>query len=97
MPVDDPVWGRRYVNVPADLDEGTLREIAELTGGQYFRAKSEGMLAEVYDRIGELEKTKIEVKHFTTYTELAPRLILWALLLLLIELLVEAVVIRRVP
>ncbi len=97
VPVDDPVWGRRYVNVPADLDEGTLREIAELTGGQYFRAKSEGMLAEVYDRIGELEKTKIEVKHFTTYTELAPRLILWALLLLLIELLVEAVVIRRVP
>jgi Ca-activated chloride channel family protein len=97
VPVDDPVWGRQYVNVPMDLDEDTLREIADLTGGKYFRAKSEGMLAEVYRRIDELEKSKIEVKHFTTYTELAPRIILLGLILLLVEVLIEAVIVRRLP
>ncbi len=97
VPVDDPIWGRRYIDVESDLDEDMLKEIAALTGGLYFRAKTEGMLAEVYRRIGELEKTKIEVKHFTTYTELAQRLILLGLIALLIELLVDAVLIRRVP
>ena len=97
MPVDDPVWGRRYVNAPTEIDEGTLREIASVTGGRYFRAKTEGMLAEVYEEIGELEKTKIEVKHYTTYTELAPRFMIAGLVLLLAALAAEATVLRGIP
>ncbi len=97
LPIDDPVWGRRYVNAPTEIDEETLREVAAVTGGQYFRAKTEGMLAEVYKQIGELEKTKIEVKHFTTYTERAPRLIVAGLVLLLALLAAEATVLRGMP
>jgi Ca-activated chloride channel family protein len=97
VPVNDPVWGRRYVNVPTEIDEGTLREVAAVTGGRYFRAKTPGMLAEVYREIGELEKTKIEVKHFTTYTELAPRLVVAGLVALLALLAAEATVLRGMP
>lgn len=94
MPIDDPRFGRRYVHVENDIDEDVLNEIATLTGARYFRATSEGMLAEIYQRIGELEKTKIEVKHFTTYDELAPRFMMLGLILLLLELLAGATILR---
>jgi len=97
IPVDDPVWGRRYVTVPTDIDEDSLEEIARITGGRYFRAKTEGMLADVYKTIDKLEKTKVEVKHFTTYTELGPRFALAALFVALLELLLGATVLRRIP
>ncbi len=97
VPVDDPIRGRRYVRVENDIDEEMLREIASLTGGRYFRATNEDMLATIYERIGELEKTKIEVKHFTTYEEMAPRLMLMALVLLLFELLAGATISRGLP
>jgi Ca-activated chloride channel family protein len=80
-----------------DIDEEVLQEIASLTGARYFRATSEGMLAEIYTRIGDMEKTKIEVKHFTTYEELAPRVMLLGLALLLLELLASATVLRGMP
>ena len=97
VPVNDPIRGRRYVRVENDIDEEMLQEIASLTGGRYFRATSEDMLATIYERIGELEKTKIEVKHFTTYEEMAPRLMLMALVLLLFELLAGATISRGLP
>ena len=97
VPVDDPIRGRRYVRVENDIDEEMLRKIASLTGGRYFRATNEDMLATIYERIGELEKTKIEVKHFTTYEEIAPRLMLVALVLLLFELLAGATILRGLP
>ena len=74
-----------------------LQEIASLTGGRYFRATNEGMLATIYERIGELEKTKIEVKHFTTYEEMAPGVMIVALALLLLELLAGATISRGLP
>lgn len=97
IPIDDPVLGRRYANVRTDIDEETLKEIASITGARYYRAKDEGMLADVYRKIGELETTKIEVKHFTTYTELAPRFIVAALLVLLLETVASAVIVRALP
>jgi Ca-activated chloride channel family protein len=97
VPVDDPIRGRRYLRVENDIDEEMLQRIASLTGGRYFRATSEGMLATIYERIGELEKTKIEVKHFTTYEELAPGVMLVAMVLLLLELLAGATISRGLP
>jgi len=70
FPVDDPLFGRRYVQAKVDMDEPTLIKIANLTGGQYFRARDEKSLAEIYQTIDKLEKTKIEVKEFSTYDEL---------------------------
>jgi Ca-activated chloride channel family protein len=55
------------------------------------------MLADIYKQIGELEKTKIEVKHFTTYTERAPRFMVAGLVLLLALLAAEATVLRGMP
>ncbi|MFH1865558.1 MAG: VWA domain-containing protein [Candidatus Eisenbacteria bacterium] len=97
IPVDDPIMGRRYMHVENDIDEDVLREIASLTGARYFRATTEGMLADIYQQIGELEKTKIEVKHFTTYEELAPRFMILGLIVLLLELLAGATTLRGMP
>jgi len=97
IPVDDPVWGKRYVHAETDIDEETLGRIAEITGGRYFRATSESMLKDVYERIDELETTKIEVKHFTHYTELAARFIIAALAVVVLELLARVTIVRRSP
>ena len=69
-PVDDPIFGRRYINVENEIDEESLREIAEITGGKYYRAKNEEGLHEVYAEISDLEKTKIKTKQYMNYREL---------------------------
>lgn len=71
-PVDDPMLGRRYVRQEVDIDEELLRDVARTTGGLYFRATDKESLEEVYRKIGELEKTKAEVREYTRYTELFP-------------------------
>ncbi|MFH2054580.1 MAG: VWA domain-containing protein, partial [bacterium] len=68
-PVDDPIFGRRYVYLEQELDEATLTQVAEITGGRYFRAQSEQMLEKVYKDISELEKSKIKVKEYMQYQE----------------------------
>ncbi|HDY75151.1 MAG TPA: VWA domain-containing protein [Candidatus Marinimicrobia bacterium] len=64
-----------------EIDEKTLKEIARRTGGRYFRATDEDMLADIYNEIGELEKTEIQVKEYTQYRELFGWLLIPALLL----------------
>ena len=95
-PVQTP-WGVRYQNVPVDVDEKTLQKIAELTGGQYFRATSNRALQQIYDEIDELEKTRIEV---TTYRSVAELFYPWAALglaLLLAEFLLRGTYLRKGP
>ena len=70
FPVDDPVLGKRYVQVPVEMDEQTLQKVAETTGGQYFRATDEERLAEIYEEINGLERSEISVKQFREYREL---------------------------
>ncbi len=71
-PVTD-IWGRKTVqNVQVDVDEATLKEIAHITGGRFFRATDNESLKEVYAEINELEKTEIEVSEYQNFTELYP-------------------------
>lgn len=70
FPVDDPVVGKRYVQVPVEMDEETLRKVAESTGGMYFRATDKERLAEIYEEINSLERSEISVKQFQQYREL---------------------------
>ena len=70
FPVDDPVLGKRYVQVPVEMDEQTLQQVAETTGGKYFRATDEERLAEIYEEINGLERSEISVKQFREYREL---------------------------
>jgi Ca-activated chloride channel family protein len=96
-PVDDPILGRRYANVRVDIDEGTLRQAAETTGGRYFRATNRESLAEIYAEIDELERSAIEVEHFTQYGELFPYPAALGFLVLLVELGLANTRLRKIP
>ena len=97
VPVDDPLGGRQYVTVAVDIDEATLREVAEGTGGRYYRATDNESLAAIYAEIDELERTEIEVENFTTFEERFPVMLMVALALLVLELVLRQTVLRRLP
>ena len=79
-------WGNvRYQQQKVEIDEQTLTDIAAKTGGEYFRATSKTTLREVYDRINNLEKTRIETDNYTRHNEHFAVWLLWALALLLVE------------
>lgn len=80
--VDDPLWGRRVVYQRVDIDEDALRAIAKETRGAYFHAEGLKGLAEVYDTIDRMEKTKVRVQTFDRYRELYPAALFPALALL---------------
>lgn len=69
FPVDDPVYGKIYADLPVEIDEGSLKQIAETTKGIYYRATDRSSLEQIFRDIGRLEKTKIEVKTYTHYNE----------------------------
>ena len=96
-PIQDPIFGKRYVHMPVEIDEEVLTEIADITGGRYFRATDRQSLAQIYEEIGEMEKTKIEVKQFTRYSELYGPYLLFALLCFLSEILLGNTVFRKIP
>jgi Ca-activated chloride channel family protein len=97
VPVSDPLLGRRYVTLRVDLDEPTLREMAGLTGGRYFRATDRDSLEAVYAEIDALERTEMEVEDFTRYGERFPPILAGGLLLLLMEIGLGQTVLRRLP
>ena len=80
-----------------DIDETTLQEVAELTGGQYFRATDTESLAAIYAEIDELERTEIEVENFTQFGEEFPIPLGIGLLLLLTELGLAQTALRKLP
>tara|TARA_B100001013_G_scaffold166965_1_gene100064 strand:+ start:89 stop:1066 length:978 start_codon:yes stop_codon:yes gene_type:complete len=92
-----PVGGGRYASVEVDIDEASLREVAETTGGQYFRATDREGLSQVYREIDALETTEIEVENFTSYGELFYYPLAAGLLLLLFEVGLGQSVLRTLP
>lgn len=95
-PVMTP-WGVEVQNVKVEIDEKLLSEIAESTGGRYFRATDNTKLAEIYSEINKMEKARTTVDSFPVYRELFGTYALTALLLLLLEFLLNSFVIRRLP
>lgn len=93
----DSLFGKRIVYQDADLDEETLRRVAEITGGSYFRATDTRSLMEIYRTIDEMEKTEIRTREFTRYTELYPGPLYLGLLLLLAEFGLAHTRYRRIP
>lgn len=83
-------YGRQQV----EIDEDLLKEIADVTGGKYFRATNNKKLAEIYNEINKLEKTEIEEKKYYNYEEKYRPLVLLAGLLLLIEILLRNTIFR---
>jgi Ca-activated chloride channel family protein len=68
--VNDPIFGQRTIYQQVDMDEDTLRMIADKTGGLYFRAEDLEGLQKIYKRIDQMEKTEARVKSFAEYNEL---------------------------
>lgn len=83
--------------VETKIDEASLKNIAETTGGKYFRAKDERMLSEVFEEIDNLEKTKLDVQQYT-HTEENFMMWVWlAMIIFVIELLIRYTILRRIP
>lgn len=93
----DGLFGPQVQYIEADLDETTLKEIADLTGGAYFRATDAESLREIYARIDQLETTELELDRYTEYEDLYGWLVPPALLLLLLEILLLGTRFRKLP
>lgn len=95
IPVYDPIYGKRYELT--QMDEKPLKEVAKITGGQYFRAVDGDSLKKIYQQIDRLEKTTREVKHYMEYRELFQYLIPIALILFIISIILENTRFRTIP
>ncbi|MDO4512036.1 MAG: VWA domain-containing protein [Bacteroidales bacterium] len=86
-----------YKPMPVTIDEASLQKVAQMTGGQYFRATDNDVLTQVFNEIDKLEKTKIDVQSFSnTQDNYMPWA--WALMLLVVvNLLISYTVLRRIP
>ncbi|AOR26324.1 aerotolerance protein BatA [Formosa sp. Hel3_A1_48] len=79
----------QYSRIQVEIDEKLLKEIAQGTGGKYFRATNNKKLEEIYAEINQLEKTEIEEFKYYNYEEKFRPLVLWALALLVFEFLLR--------
>jgi Ca-activated chloride channel homolog len=86
-----------YRNVPVDIDEDVLTAVAAKTGGKYFRADNTDTLQKIYDEIDRLEKSEVEVKKYVNVKELFPWLLVPGIFLLLLGIVLNQTVWRRLP
>ncbi|HKN46642.1 MAG TPA: VWA domain-containing protein [Candidatus Polarisedimenticolia bacterium] len=96
-PIDDPILGRRYINVSADIDEKTLQDIAGATGGQYFRATDTQSLHTIFRTIDRMERTELKVRGYTRRTEKFADFLYPGAFLVLAELVLAGTLLRRIP
>ena len=85
------------INVPVEIDEATLRNIAETTNGKYYRATTKESLNEIYSDIDKLERTKLHARQFTAYHEEFLLFALIALCSLLLEIVLRNTILRKIP
>lgn len=97
FPVDDPLFGRRYVRVEIDMDTETLQRIAEITGGRFFLASDPEELKKVYEEIDRLEPSTFKVRRYTLYQEQAQKPLLLTLVFTLLGVAAGLVIFRRCP
>lgn len=102
-PVKDMFGNTRYVDVPVEIDEALLNQLAEITGGSYFRATNTKNLQEIYSQIDALEKIKIEERELHLEVEKQrieekyKLFVLIALIILLSEAVLRRLILRSVP
>ena len=96
-PVSNYFGGIDYVPMPVTIDEDALKTIAKMTGGKYFRATGNTVLKDIFSEIDRLEKTQMDVRHFS-HTE--DDYMMWAWLafgLFMLEILLRRTVLRTLP
>jgi Ca-activated chloride channel family protein len=90
-------FGERIVHQRVDLDEKTLKKVAQMGGGKYFRASDSERLSEIYDIIDRAEKTEVKVKEFFHFRELYAWFLVPALVFLAIEIFLRTTFLRIIP
>jgi Ca-activated chloride channel family protein len=93
----DTIFGKRYAYQRVDLDEDTLKQIAEKTGGRYYRATDTASLEKIYGEIDQLEKSEIKIKEYTEYTENFVGYVLLGLVLILGSTVLGNTRLRKIP
>jgi len=93
----ETLFGKRYVYQKVDLDEETLKHIADVTGGSYFRAEDTASLEGIYEQIDQMERTEAKVKEYMEYEELFARFAFPGLLLILVGFVLENTRFRKIP
>lgn len=97
MPVTDPFGNRRLAMMKVDVDEDTLKKVAEETGGSFFRATDTESLEKIYAEIDRMEKTTHELKKFESQSELFPWAAIPALALIGLSIGLNQTRFRRLP
>jgi Ca-activated chloride channel family protein len=97
VPIQNLFGGTEIVYQESELDEATLQQIADLTGGKYFRAEDTAGLQAIYDEINALEKSQIEIEVFNQYFELMALFLTPAFALLVLEILLRNTLFRTLP
>ncbi len=100
-PVPFPVkdfWGRTvYQDVEINLDDQTLKKVAKITGGKFFRAMDTESLKLIYQEINRLEKTEIQQTGYREYRQFFWIFLSLALFALLLEIILTNTIILKVP
>lgn len=95
--IDDPFWGKREVYLPQDLDEPTLIQIAEITGGKYFNVTTKEKMFNVFKEIDKLEKTEVKTFEYKEYKYLHQPFLFFAFLCFLVNFILEKIVFFKIP
>ncbi len=97
FPIEDPVFGKRYVQAEVKVDEQILKRIADITDGRHFSAGDAQGLTQAYKRINELETSEVKIKEYSSYRELYHLFLVPGLLMLLAEVLAANTVFLKLP
>ena len=95
-PVQTPFGGIQYQQVPVKINETLLQQIADETGGKYFRAESKESLQKIYDEIDQMERSKIEVNEFQRLHEEFYPFVIWGLILLIAAFLLKNTIFKSI-
>ena len=96
VPVQTP-YGTQIRQMPVEIDEDILQQIASTTDGKYFRATNNRKLVEIYHEIDQMERSKIDVKEYSKREEEYMMFGLGAVIVLLLEILLRNTVLRKIP
>jgi Ca-activated chloride channel family protein len=97
MPYKSPFGGVQYQDVEVKINEPLLREIADKTGGKYFRATDNESLENVYAEIDQLEKSKIDVTEYRKKKEEYLPWVLIGFLLVFLDVILRSTYLRSIP
>ncbi len=97
FPVEDPIFGKRYVQAEVKIDTKVLKRISDITDGVFFQAGDPKALEEAYQKINQLETSEVKVKEYSSYFELYHLFLIPGMVLLLLEIVLSRTIFAKLP